>query len=178
MFSWKRKVTAKNVRRCAMELSADNVLWDCFATSLESIISTVFIWENNPKKIASSQLPPPPLVIFRSNIVTLRSKKLPVVDTKYRGFWEREVGPGNNENKSMGKNLCLMFLFCFVLFCLFVFFFYWCLWFNIQVQQTFGIWSKVQTFTLAHHHLRYRQRKGLNNQILKNYFKNSATCQT
>ena len=80
------------------------------------------------KKIASSQPapPPPPLVIFRSNIVTLRSKKLPVVDTKYRGFWEREVGPGNNENKSMGKNLCLMFfvLFCFVLFvCLFVCFF-------------------------------------------------------
>ena len=72
------------------------------------------------KKIASSQPPPPSLVIYRSNIVTLRSKKLPVVDTKYRGFWERDVGPGNNENKSFGKNLCLMFLFCFVLFCFFI----------------------------------------------------------
>ena len=29
------------------------------------------------------------------------------------------MGPGNNENKSMGKNLCLM-----VLFCLFVCFFF------------------------------------------------------
>ena len=36
------------------------------------------------------------------------------------------MGPGNNENKSMGKNLCLMFLFCFVLFC-FVLFCFVCL---------------------------------------------------
>lgn len=64
------------------------------------------------KKITSSQ--PPHLVIYRSNIVALWSKKSPVVDTKCRGFWEREVEPGYSKTKVWER--ISVWCFCFVLF--------------------------------------------------------------
>ena len=97
------------------------------------------------------------------NIVTLWSKKLPEVHTECRGFWERKEGQGDNEKKSMGKTL--WYFFCFVLFC-FVF-----LLISMVLHQSsrnICMWLIVQTCTFAHHHLRCRQWKGLNNQHFKN----------
>ena len=89
------------------------------------------------------------------NIVTLLSKKLPEVHTECRAFWEREGGLGDNEK--YGKD---SLMFCFVLFCFLLI--------SIVLHLSSTNILCNQKCTFEHHHLRYRQRKGLNNQDVKN----------
>ena len=50
-----------------------------------------------------------PREVLGDNIATLRSKKLPVVQTEYRGFWEREWGMGSNK-KMYAKDSLMFFI--------------------------------------------------------------------
>ena len=105
-----------------------------------------------------------PREVLGDNIATLRSKKLPVVQTEYRGFWEREGGMGSN--KKMYAKDSLMFFITDID------------GFTHQVLQTFVFGQKCK-----HVYLRtviYVIDRGKDSifRILKNYFKNSAIQQT
>ena len=81
--------------------------------------------------------------------------------TECRGFWKREGGQGDNENKSMGKTL----------FDVFFFFFFNNNGFKPISSTIICVWTKVRKCTFVQNHLRCRQWKGLNNQDFKKLFK-------
>ena len=105
-----------------------------------------------------------PRQVLGDNIATLRSKKLPVVQTEYRGFWESEGGMGCN--KKMYVKDSLMFFITDID------------GFTHQVLQTFVFGEKCKHVYLRTVIYVIDRGKDLIFRILKNYFKNSAIHQT
>ena len=105
-----------------------------------------------------------PRELLGDNTATLRSKKLPVVQTEYRGFWEREGGMGSN--KKMYAKDSLMFFITDID------------GFTHQVLQTFVFGEKCKHVYLRTVIYVTDRGKDLIFRILKNYFKNLAIHQT